>query len=88
MSPFGYNETLAQQYFPLTQQQAEYMSYNWYKEETSSPSSSNVHSVPNTELSKNIDEVSDDIVNKIIVCEETSKPFRILKQELQFYRKH
>jgi hypothetical protein len=35
-----------------------------------------------------VDEVQDDVVQKIILCEETGKPFRIIKQELDFYRKH
>ena len=35
-----------------------------------------------------IDEVGDEILNKVIVCEESGKPFRIIKQELEFYRKH
>lgn len=28
------------------------------------------------------------ILNKVIICEETGKPFRIVKAELEFYRKH
>ncbi|MDP2670454.1 MAG: hypothetical protein Q8O99_06085 [bacterium] len=30
----------------------------------------------------------DSIINKIILCEVSQKPFRIIKQELEFYRKH
>ena len=30
----------------------------------------------------------DSITNKIIVCEVSGKPFRIIKQELDFYRKY
>jgi formylmethanofuran dehydrogenase subunit E len=30
--------------------------------------------------------VSDEILNKIILCEITGKPYRIIKQELAFYR--
>ena len=32
--------------------------------------------------------VPDDILNLAITCEVTSKPFRIISQELEFYRKH
>ena len=35
-----------------------------------------------------IQEVGDDILDKVIICEKTSKPYRIIKQELDFYRKH
>jgi hypothetical protein len=30
--------------------------------------------------------VGDDILNKVIICEVTGKPFRIIAQELAFYR--
>lgn len=35
-----------------------------------------------------IDQVSDDILTKAIICELSGKPFRIIKAELAFYRKH
>ena len=35
-----------------------------------------------------IDEVTDDILQQAILCEVTNKPFRIIKPELQFYRKY
>jgi hypothetical protein len=35
-----------------------------------------------------IDDIADDILNKVIACEVTGKPFRIVKPELEFYRKH
>ncbi len=40
-----------------------------------------------SELPNNIADVSDDILNAAIVCEVTGKPFRIVAQELSFYRK-
>ena len=43
---------------------------------------------PAKELPITIDVVWDDILEKVIICEETGKPFRIIKQELDFYRKH
>jgi hypothetical protein len=30
----------------------------------------------------------DEIIKQIIICAESGRPFRILKQELDFYRKH
>jgi hypothetical protein len=32
--------------------------------------------------------VEDSILNAILICEVTGKPFRIQKSELEFYRKH
>ena len=39
-------------------------------------------------LLNNANNVPDDILNWAIECEVTKKPFRIIKQELEFYRKH
>lgn len=35
-----------------------------------------------------IKDVEDDILKQAIECEITKKPFRIIKQELEFYRKN
>ena len=35
-----------------------------------------------------IGEIPDDILNWAIECEVTKKPFKIISQELEFYRKH
>jgi len=40
------------------------------------------------ELPKNITDVTDEILQHAIVCEASGKPFRIIKQELEFYRKY
>jgi len=39
-------------------------------------------------LPENIADIPDDILNRAIECEITKKPFRIIKEELVFYRKH
>jgi hypothetical protein len=31
---------------------------------------------------------NDDVLKKIVICAESGRPFRIMKQELDFYRKH
>jgi CxxC-x17-CxxC domain-containing protein len=41
----------------------------------------------NSKNIKNIDEVWDDILKKAIICEETGRPFRIIKQELDYLKK-
>jgi hypothetical protein len=44
--------------------------------------------IPANMLPDNIKDIPDDILNWAIECEVTKKPFRIIKQELDFYRKH
>jgi len=38
-------------------------------------------------LPSEISEIPDDVLNWAIKCEATNKPFKITKQELNFYRK-
>ncbi|OGY99939.1 MAG: hypothetical protein A3B13_02005 [Candidatus Liptonbacteria bacterium RIFCSPLOWO2_01_FULL_45_15] len=95
VSPFGYNETQAYEYFPLTQKEAESRGYHWRAPEMKH------YSVTKTseKLPQNIHDVSDDIVGEIIQClhhdhdthseqcrVRCSTAFRITAQELQFYR--
>ena len=39
-------------------------------------------------LPDDIAKIPDDVLNWAIVCEVSGKPFKIIKQELEFYRKH
>ena len=40
------------------------------------------------DLPEKIEDVGDDILQKVIICEDTKRPFRVIKQELDFYRKY
>jgi hypothetical protein len=40
------------------------------------------------DLSDNIADINDDILDKAIICKVSGRPFRISKLELEFYRKH
>lgn len=110
LSPFGYNETVAQEYFPLdrvgtqivasvdntssrtyehTSLQAIHLENFWYhRSDYQSPQVTADKIIEGKELPTTIDEVSDDILKTAIKCEITGKLFRIIPQELTFYRKH
>ncbi|NUJ97999.1 hypothetical protein HGA92_04410 [Candidatus Gracilibacteria bacterium] len=126
LSPFGYNETVAQEYYPLTRRdvipakagiyQNENISsetglegeinyidregtvyktleeagerpvFKWSTYEAPFPKVEKI--IPASKLPENIADIPDDILNWAIECEVTKKPFRIIKEELAFYRKH
>ena len=125
LSPFGYNETVAQEYYPLTRESViarneaiqdnnsntgsprsarddgatgakspalrapslqRGLRYNWSDYEPPFPKVEKV--IPASKLPENIKDIPDDILNWAIECEVTKKPFRIISQELDFYRKH
>ncbi len=85
LSPFGYNETVANEYFPLTQQASEEGWFNWSDYQAPFPKVEKI--IPASKLPKKIEDIPDDILNWAIECEVTKKPFRIIKAELDFYRK-
>ncbi|MDD5770579.1 MAG: hypothetical protein PHE25_06415 [Candidatus Gracilibacteria bacterium] len=86
ISPFGYNETIAQEYFPISRDKALPYLYNWSTYEPPFPKVDKI--IPANKLPEDITQIPDDILNRAIECEITKKPFRIIKQELEFYRKH
>ncbi|MFA6521447.1 MAG: hypothetical protein WCT53_03625 [Candidatus Gracilibacteria bacterium] len=79
-SPFGYNETKAQEYYPITKEDAVANGFNWSEYEASAPTGQGI--VPPDDVRT----VNDSIINNVISCEITGKPFKIIKQELEFYR--
>ncbi len=86
LSPFGYNETVASEYFPLGKEEALKLWFNWSDYEAPFPKVEKI--IPASKLPDDILKIPDDILNWAIECEVTGKPFRIIKQELEFYRKH
>ena len=80
MSPFGYNETVAQEYFPLEKFEVEDLGLTWKDEAFS-------HQKQQLSMNKNIDDISDDILQETLYCEESGKPYKIKPLELEFLRK-
>ena len=85
LSPFGYNETKAMEWYPMTEEQVHAKGWNWSHYEL--PMSEGLKTIPASSLPSSISDVPDDILDWAILCEVTGKPFRIIKQELEFYRK-
>ncbi|NOS67741.1 MAG: hypothetical protein HOO67_05260 [Candidatus Peribacteraceae bacterium] len=80
LSPFAYNETVAHEYFPLAQAEAKKLGYRWAKDEPKARKDQ-VYTVPDK-----IDHVQDDVTGEILRCEECSKNYKIVPQELAVYR--
>jgi len=89
LSPLAYNETLAQEFFPLTREEIEKNGFRWRKVETKDYKPTvNSYSIPNL-----ISEVGDDILEEVIECahqgrcaDQCTTAFKILPEELGFYR--
>jgi hypothetical protein len=81
IAPFGYNETVAQEYYPLDVSGASAIGAKWHEAPVEKLEGALVSSVPET-----ITEVADDILNQVLTCEVTGRPYKIIAPELKFYR--
>jgi hypothetical protein len=81
-SAFAYNESVAQELFPLDKVEAINKGFTWFKEEK--PES---YHGPTIKIPATISEVPDSITQSILTCEATGKLYKIIPQELNFYRK-
>lgn len=83
ISPLTYNHSLAQDFFPLDEKTAEEKGYSW-AETNRREYQTTIHA---TVLPDTITDVSEEIVNEIIQCEQCSRAYKIIPIELQFYKK-
>ncbi len=90
LSTFAYNESVAQEYFPMRRDEAVAAGYLWHDP---AERSYNI-TKPSEELPETIKEVTDDIMKETIGCAHNGTchdgcvaAFRITPQELLFYRK-
>jgi len=81
ISAFGYNETVANDYIPLTEQEIHVKGWKWRQMQ-----SEKEYLGPPIKIPDSIEEVEDAICEQILLCEGTGKPFKIIPQELNFYR--
>lgn len=91
LSPFSYHDTVAQEYFPLSREKAMEEGYIWREQEKRELTIT----IESGTLPDRIGEVAQSIGKEIIGCahkgeceDKCSGAFRIIPQELAFYRKN
>src|SRR3989338_4761359 len=77
------NETLAQQYYSLTKEKASAQGYAWKEEE---PPRHTI-TIRAQDLPDHIRDADDTILKENIGCASCGKAYRLIPQELAFYRK-
>jgi hypothetical protein len=85
MSFFPYNDTMAAISFPKTKTEVETLDGYWQEQEKNKIYT---NAIAAKDLPNNIKDVGDDILSKTIICETTGNGFKIIKEELAFYRAH
>ncbi|MFA6274137.1 MAG: hypothetical protein WC662_03170 [Candidatus Paceibacterota bacterium] len=96
LSPFCYNETIAQEYFPLTKEEALKQGYKWKDKEERNYQID----IKNEEIPDDIKDIDEEIIGKVIECEHYAKnehpascgascteAFKIIEPEYQFYKR-
>jgi len=89
LSPFCYNETIAQEYFLLTKEEALKQGYKWKEKEERNY---NID-IKNEDIPDDIKDVTPLILNKVIECShkgcnhQCTEAFKIIPEELQFYQR-
>jgi len=92
LSPFAYNETIAQEYFPLTKEGVKKQGYRWKNPEKKDYQTT----LKAKDLVDNIKDIDDSILKKVIGCATKEEgrdqigcttAFKIIPKELEFYKK-
>jgi len=82
ISPFAYNTTLAQNFFPLTKNQAEEKKYRWRENEREEYETT----IKAADMPDRIKDTQDSILNEKIACNKCGRAYRIIEMELRFHR--
>ncbi len=85
VSPFAYNETMAMHFLPITREEAVKRGWRWKDDIDVPPAVSKI--IDAADLPDRIDDIPDDILHWAIRCTVSGRPFLIVKQELDFYRR-
>ncbi|MGH7245406.1 MAG: hypothetical protein ACREGI_00550, partial [Candidatus Levyibacteriota bacterium] len=84
LSAFGYNETVAQDRFPISKEEAENKGFNWQNEATGTFGK---ETIAENEMPQTAGEVTEKILDEILICKDCKKNFRITKAEFDFYKR-
>jgi len=84
LSPFAYNETIGQDNMPLTREQALVEGFRF---EDNIQKTEGKETMKPEEIPDHIKDVTDNILNEVLSCVQCSRNYRLIKRELEFYRK-
>jgi hypothetical protein len=85
-SAFAYNGADVDIAYPLEKEEVEKLGALW--QEHVATDTAGLAVLAKDQVPDSITDVTDDILNQAIICEVTGKPFRVIKTELEFYRRH
>ncbi len=84
LSYFGYNESVAQDHFQLSREDAKNRHFNWRE---NLPFTTNRETMSLSDMPDSIKDIDDSVLEQVFACGECKRNYRLTPQELQFYRK-
>lgn len=85
LSPFAYNETQAQIYFPLERTEAINQGYRW-KDDL--PGTFGKETIQIKDIPDSIDDVDESIIGQVLACERSGRNYNLTRQEYDFFKNH
>lgn len=81
IAPYAYNETVAQDWFPLTKKETLAQGLRWHEAEQKT-----VYQAEKLTPPDQLEDLTDDAWKHIYTCRECTANFRLIKPEIEFYR--
>ncbi len=85
-SDFGYNETVANEFYPLKREPALALGFRWSDYENPDPQAVQIWDA--AELPDGIGEADERFLNGAVRCEISNRVFRITRAEFEYYQRH
>ncbi|MEK7071659.1 MAG: hypothetical protein AAB943_01830, partial [Patescibacteria group bacterium] len=83
-SPFGYNETFAQTLVPMNRDEALKRGYKW---QGNIQRTTGKETLKPEDIPESINDIKDDILEEVLACIDCGRNYKIVVNELNFYRK-
>lgn len=84
LSPFGYNESTAMMYYPLSKEEVVRRGYAW---NDAMPETKGKETIAWNAVPDRIGDTDEGIVDQILACVQCEKNYKIIKQELRLLKK-
>ena len=85
ISHFGYDETIAQEYFPLNEKEAKEKGFKWWGK---LQKTINKETLKPEEIPDSIFDVNEKMLDEILCCIKCKRNYKIVQNELIFYKKN
>ncbi|MBI2411268.1 MAG: hypothetical protein HYV32_05245 [Candidatus Kerfeldbacteria bacterium] len=85
LSPYAYNESTVQQWYPKTKTEVEAEGLRWKKD---LPGTYRKETIQWSDMPDTISDVSADVTKHVFACIDCQKNFKITQPEFAFYQKH